>query len=227
MSSRFSTSLAANWRRNRDDLQYFGTFADSSGVAHYTFAHLQQRTLSLTWRLGYTFSPTTSLQVYASPFITKGSYSRVREVARARAARYADRYQPYGDTTVTSDPGGFNFQQFRSNVVFRWEYRPGSTLFVVWSQGREGLRAGAGAGVLRRRPRRPLQPPRQRHLPGQALLLVLAVAAGAPLPGRGFAGRVAAPDTASPRSDGRSPTPRDWIPALDGRGHLSYITKRL
>ena len=36
------------------------------------------------------------------------------------------------------DPGGFNFQQFRSNVVFRWEYRPGSTLFVVWSQGREG-----------------------------------------------------------------------------------------
>jgi hypothetical protein len=39
---------------------------------------------------------------------------------------------------VAGDPGGFNFQQFRSNVVFRWEYRPGSTLFLVWSQGREG-----------------------------------------------------------------------------------------
>jgi hypothetical protein len=38
---------------------------------------------------------------------------------------------------VADNPGGFNFQQFRSNVVFRWEYRPGSTLFLVWSQGRE------------------------------------------------------------------------------------------
>ena len=60
-------------------------------------------------------------------------------VARPRAERYSDRYQPYGDTAVTSDPGGFNFQQFRSNVVFRWEYRPGSALFLVWSQGREGF----------------------------------------------------------------------------------------
>ena len=139
VSSRFSTSLSANWRRNRDDLQYFDTFVDSAGGSHYTFAHLKQRTLSLTWRLGYTFTPTTSLQVYASPFITKGTYSRVREVARARAERYSDRYQPYADTAVTNDPGGFNFQQFRSNVVFRWEYRPGSALFLVWSQGREGF----------------------------------------------------------------------------------------
>ena len=55
-----------------------------------------------------------------------------------RAPAYADRYQPYADPAVPADPGGFNFQQFRSNVVFRWEYRPGSTIFLVWSQGREG-----------------------------------------------------------------------------------------
>ena len=48
------------------------------------------------------------------------------------------RYQPYGDPEVAGNPGGFNVQEFRSNVVFRWEYRPGSTLFLVWSQGREG-----------------------------------------------------------------------------------------
>jgi Domain of unknown function (DUF5916)/Carbohydrate family 9 binding domain-like len=137
VSSRFTTSVSANWGRNWTDNQYFGTFADSVGTDHYTFAHLVQRTLSLTWRLGYTFTPNTSLQVYASPFITKGTYSNVREIGQPRAASYHARYQPYGDSTVTSDPGGFNFQQFRSNVVFRWEYRAGSTLFLVWSQGRQ------------------------------------------------------------------------------------------
>jgi hypothetical protein len=138
VSTRFTTSLSAGYNHNRNDLQYFGTFTDGSGGAHYTFAHLAQRTLTLTWRLGYTFSPNTSLQIYASPFISKGTYSDVREVADARSDEYAARYRPYGDPAVADDPGGFNFQQFRSNVVFRWEYQPGSTLFLVWSQGREG-----------------------------------------------------------------------------------------
>ena len=144
VSTRFTTSLSANLRRNRDDLQYFGTFTDSLGGAHYTFAHLHQKTLSLTWRLGYTFTPTMSLQVYASPFISKGSYSNVREIGQARAASYSARYQPYTDPAVAANPGGFNFQQFRSNVVFRWEYRAGSTLFVVWSQGRQGFASDEG-----------------------------------------------------------------------------------
>ena len=137
VSSRFTTSLSVGYTRNRDHLQYFGTFTDQSGQPHYTFAHLEQKTLNLTWRLGYTFTPTTSLQVYASPFISKGTYSDVRELADARASAFADRYRPYEDPGVAADPGGFNFQQFRSNVVFRWEYRPGSTLFLVWSQGRQ------------------------------------------------------------------------------------------
>ena len=137
VSSRFTTSLSPSWSHNRNDTQYFGTFTDASGGQHYTFAHLEQKTLSLTWRLGYTFTPTASLQVYASPFISKGTYSDVREVADARAVAYDERYQPYADPAVAGNPGGFNFQQFRSNVVFRWEYRAGSTLFLVWSQGRE------------------------------------------------------------------------------------------
>lgn len=137
VSSRFTTSLSPSWSHNRDNTQYFGTFNDAGGNPHYTFAHLDQKTLSLTWRLGYTFTPNTSLQVYASPFISKGTYSDVREIASPRAVAYDHRYQPYADPAVAADPGGFNFQQFRSNVVFRWEYRPGSTLFLVWSQGRE------------------------------------------------------------------------------------------
>jgi hypothetical protein len=137
VSTRFTTSLSASYEHNRNDTQYFDTFTDSVGVQHYTFAHLLQQTLSLTWRLGYTFTPNTSLQVYASPFVSKGTYSDVREIGRPRAESYEARYQPYGDVTVTGNPGGFNVQEFRSNVVFRWEYRPGSTLFLVWSQGRE------------------------------------------------------------------------------------------
>jgi hypothetical protein len=144
VSTRFTTSLSANWKRNRDDVQYFGTFTDSAGGAHYTFAHLKQKTLNLTWRLGYTFPPTMSLQVYASPYISKGSYSNVREIGQARAASYSARYQPYADPTVAANPGGFNFQQFRSNVVFRWEYRAGSTLFLVWSQGRQDITSDEG-----------------------------------------------------------------------------------
>jgi hypothetical protein len=144
VSTRFTSSLSATYERNRDDTQYFGTFTDSSGTPHFTFAHLEQKTLSLTWRLGYTFTPNTSLQVYASPFVSKGTYTDVREVGQARAASYAARYQPYADPAVAGDPGGFNVQEFRSNVVFRWEYRPGSTLFLVWSQGREGSSAAEG-----------------------------------------------------------------------------------
>jgi len=135
--------------RNRNDIQYFGTFADPGGELHYTFAHLEQRTLSFTWRLGYTFTPNTSLQVYASPFVSKGTYSDVRELDEPRAEAYDARYRPYGDAEVAADPGGFNFQQFRSNVVFRWEYRPGSTLFLVWSQGREDSAPVEGTGSFR------------------------------------------------------------------------------
>src|SRR5712692_7983513 len=136
--------IAANYTHNRDDNQWFGNFTDSTAVAHYTFAHLEQRTLSLTGRLDYTLSTTLTLQVYAQPFVSKGTYTNVRELAAPRAAAYDARFRPYGDTAVANNPGGFNFKQFRSNVVLRWEYRPGSTLYVVWTQGRQGFLAAAG-----------------------------------------------------------------------------------
>src|SRR4029450_6079357 len=93
-------------------------------------------TASVTLRLDYTMSPTMTLQVYASPFVSKGSYSNIRELASPRAANYDARFRFPTVSTADQDPG-FNFKQFRSNVVFRWEYRPGSTLFLVWQQGRE------------------------------------------------------------------------------------------
>jgi len=106
--------------------------------------------LSLTARVDYTISTTLTLQLYAQPFVGKGSYSNVRELTtNPRAADYDARYQPYADTAVTNHIGGVNFKQFRSNVVLRWEYRPGSTLFVVWTQGRQDFAGAEGPGSMR------------------------------------------------------------------------------
>ncbi|MEX2179093.1 MAG: hypothetical protein WD801_10315 [Gemmatimonadaceae bacterium] len=88
-------------------------------------------------------TPDLTLQVYAQPFATKGEYSNVRELsATPRAPEYENRYQPY--TPPPTADLGFNFKQLRSNTVLRWEYRPGSTLFAVWTHGREGFLPVAG-----------------------------------------------------------------------------------
>ena len=143
LSSRFTTEISTSYSTNDNDSQWFGNFSDTAGM-HYTFADLQQKTLGFTWRLDYTFTPSASLQVYASPFVSKGTYSRVREAVAPQADDYNDRFAAYGDTAVANNPGGFNFKAFNSNVVYRWEYRPGSTLFLVWSQGRGQFDPTAG-----------------------------------------------------------------------------------
>jgi len=150
VASRFTTSLGVSLSANRDDWQWYGNITDTlSGVTSYTFAHLDQQIASINWRLDYTLSPTLSLQLYASPYVSKGTYRDVRELADPRAADYSDRFRTYGDTGVTNNPGSFNFKQFRSNVVLRWEYRPGSTLYAVWSQGRDDFESVEGDRSLR------------------------------------------------------------------------------
>ncbi len=137
---RFSSSLALNWSHNVRDNQWYGLYTDTLSVDRYTFAHLDQTTTSATMRLNYTFTPNVSLQAYAQPFVSKGTYSNVRALsATPRAERYEERFAPFNDPETTSDPGGFNFKALQSNVVFRWEYAPGSTLFAVWNHGRQGF----------------------------------------------------------------------------------------
>ncbi|HEX9293808.1 MAG TPA: DUF5916 domain-containing protein [Gemmatimonadales bacterium] len=139
MASRVTAAVSPSYSRRTNDVQSLGSTTDTSNVTHYLFGHLEQKQLGLTMRFTYPFTASMSLQVYAQPFISKGTFSNVREQsATPRAADYNSRYQAYSDTAVTNNIGGFNFKQFRSNLVFRWEYRPGSTLFVVWSQGRQG-----------------------------------------------------------------------------------------
>lgn len=134
VASRFSASLGVNYSRNTDDRQWINNYGVvGSDTTHYTVAHLEQETVSLTSRINWTASPTLSVQVYAQPFSTGGDYSNWRRVRDARNPNYDQQFEPF---RPGSDPGGFNFKQFRSNTVVRWEYRPGSTLFFVWQQGR-------------------------------------------------------------------------------------------
>jgi hypothetical protein len=113
--------------------QFNGNFGVAGAdTTHYTVARLDQLTRSLTMRLGVTATPNLSLQIYAAPFATRGAYSDWLEVANARAAQWTSRYRPFDG----GDPGAFDFKQYRSNTVVRWEYRPGSTLFFVWAQER-------------------------------------------------------------------------------------------
>ncbi len=141
-STRFSASLGVNATTAHADNQWYGN-SDTLGT-HYTFAHLDQRTLSLTADLGYTVTTTLSIQWHLQPFVSRGTYSNIRELNDPRSASYDGRYKAYFDTTVTNHPGGVDSKQFNSNLVVRWEYRPGSTLFVVWTQGRDGFKPFAG-----------------------------------------------------------------------------------
>src|SRR5437660_6825755 len=138
LASRVTAAIIPNYTRTSNAVQPLGPHD-----TRYVFAHLEQKQLGVTMRFTYPFTASATLQVYAQPFVSKGTYSNVQQLSPTpRAADFASRYVP--DTVVADNPGGFNFKQFRSNVVFRWEYRPGSTLFVVWSQGRQGSTDVAG-----------------------------------------------------------------------------------
>jgi hypothetical protein len=148
IASRFSMSLSPSYRVNTDDRQWNGNFGDvGADTTHYTVARLHQRTVSLTGRADLTMTPALTLQVYAQPFITTGDFENWREAADPRARTYDARFRPY---TAGGDPGAFNAKQFRSNTVLRWEYRPGSTLYAVWAQGRSQDHLDPGSFDLRR-----------------------------------------------------------------------------
>jgi hypothetical protein len=136
ISSALLGNIGVTYTDNMDDAQWLGNFTDTLGT-HYSFAHLQQQTLSLTTRLSYAMTRNLTLEFYGAPFVTSGGYSNVRELsASPRSASYDARYQSY--TPPAGTAMGFDFRQLRANTVLRWEYRPGSVLFVVWTHGRDG-----------------------------------------------------------------------------------------
>lgn len=139
-SLRFSTnlvaSLGAGFSHDHNDVQWYDNITDDAGVTHYTFGHLDQKTVSMSMRVNYTVTPDLTFEFYGEPFTTSGSYADFKEVSSTPDAdTYAARYKPYAmDPTAAR---GFSYMQLRTNTVARWEYRPGSTLFLVWSHGRQ------------------------------------------------------------------------------------------
>lgn len=134
VASRFSASLVAGYDHIVNDQQWVANYgAVRNDTTHYTFARLDQDILAITARANWTATTNLSLQLYGQPFVSTGSYSGWRQLASPRASSYDDRFRPYAGGAA---PGGFNVKQFNSNAVIRWEYLPGSVLFVVWQQGR-------------------------------------------------------------------------------------------
>jgi hypothetical protein len=118
---------------NQDDLQWVTNEALADGNQRYVFGRINQKTLSISTRFNYTMTPTLSLQMYAEPFVSAGEYSNYKELVDGRAEKYEDRYQPYAYRSSAD----FNIRSFRTTNVLRWEYRPGSQLFLVWQQGKQ------------------------------------------------------------------------------------------
>jgi hypothetical protein len=155
-SSRFNLSSTFSLLQNIDDAQYITTISlDDS--PRYIVGKINQQTWNITFRLEFSFTPDIILQYYVSPFISTGSYFDIKYVKNAAADSYEDRYHTFNDRSVRknikdntldldenedgisdysiSNPS-FSFSEMRSNFVLRWEYKPGSTFYFVWTNGR-------------------------------------------------------------------------------------------
>jgi hypothetical protein len=122
-SSFLSVSAGLGFFRNHDQSQWI-----EQRDGHYVFGELRQRTVSIRTRLNYTVTPQLTIQLYAEPFVSAGDYVHFKELVDGRARDYSRRYAPFA---YMENPD-FNYRSFRTTNVLRWEYRPGSTLFVVW-----------------------------------------------------------------------------------------------
>jgi len=127
-SLRLTFSLNRGW--GIDNHQWVCNIEDPAAQFgyHYIFATINQERLSTTLRADWGITPTLSLQGYFQPFLAVGDYSNFKELAEARSYTYFT-YEYAGNPD-------FNFKSFRGNVVLRWEYMPGSLLYLVWTQDR-------------------------------------------------------------------------------------------
>lgn len=162
-------TLGPSWSHTTYGWQYV-TQLRALGAPHEILARLRQETVSLTARAIYAFSPTLTVELYAQPFVSAGRYDAFKQVVAPRAARAEQRVTAFapgqvgrdaiahryaidldGDGTsdaVFADPS-FNAKELNANAVLRWQFRPGSTLFVVWSQQRSA-RTSDGSFALAR-----------------------------------------------------------------------------
>jgi Domain of unknown function (DUF5916) len=151
---RWQISLSPSYQRQVDSRQYVTTLGGGSAATYggrYVFAFTDRTTLALETRLNFTLKPDLNLEIYAQPFAASARYFDWGELAQARGLDL----RTYGTdgTTIAPQADGrldvtdgadaftiankdFNLRSFRSTAVVSWEWRPGSTLFIVWQQSR-------------------------------------------------------------------------------------------
>ena len=154
-------SIAPNYADYRSDLQWVGVTRDPLMTAtygrRYLFSSIERKTFSAELRLNWTFSPKLSLQLYLQPYIDVAAFSKFKELAEPGTFdfnHYGGENAPVtpGDGYYIIDPDGtgpadpffltnhdFNYASLRGTFVFRWEFRPRSTLYFVWTQSREDI----------------------------------------------------------------------------------------
>jgi len=150
LSLSVSAGYSTNWRKG----DQYVTSLSYQGATRTIVSEVSQRTMRYTLRLNYNITPDLTLQYYGQPFITRPVYRQFAYVTDPLNRRFEQRFQPFaadqiqfanGSYRVDENRDGvtdysfgrpdFNFVQFRSNLVARWEYKPGSELYLVWSQG--------------------------------------------------------------------------------------------
>jgi hypothetical protein len=155
-SNFLSVTLSPGYSTSFSDLQYV-TATDYGSDKRYVFAAIDRKTISASFRVNLNLSPDLTLQYWGQPFVATGKYKNYKFITDPRAARYSDRFLLYGNDQLlpvegtlnidenrdalpdySFDKPDFNVQYFLSNLVIRWEYNPGSSLYLVWSQTRDG-----------------------------------------------------------------------------------------
>jgi hypothetical protein len=145
-----NTNYSFNWRR-QDQFVSNRTF---NNTIRSIVGELEQKTLRFTARINYNITPDLTLQYYGQPFITRPLYKNFAYVSDPLAKEFNNRFHVFRDNEINFANGvyevdentdgtvdysfgkpDFNFVQFRSNLVARWEYKRGSELYLVWSQG--------------------------------------------------------------------------------------------
>ncbi|HEY3371937.1 MAG TPA: DUF5916 domain-containing protein [Prolixibacteraceae bacterium] len=147
-------SFNPGYSKSFSELQYVTTI-DLTPTDKYIFANIDRQTISSSFRVNLNMSPNLSLQYWGQPFIASGKFYDHKLVVNPMATNYSDRFHTFsqsqisldGDQYLVDENGDrstdyrfdqedFNFKEFLSNMVLRWEYSPGSSVFLVWSQSR-------------------------------------------------------------------------------------------
>jgi hypothetical protein len=149
-------TFSPDYTINKDELQYVDQPEYSGNQKDYVFARINQETLSASLRVNYNITPDLSIEYWGQPFISSGAYTEFKKITESRADNYYDRFHLFSNEEISYDAGNeayqisdtsgnelytfgkpdFNVKEFLSNLVVRWEYLPGSTVYLVWSQTR-------------------------------------------------------------------------------------------